>query len=155
MKREQALTELQKYFDIRELVNRDVYARFGQTAWRFFDTELIETLLALRTKILCVPLICNNWHTGGTFTQRGLRVNTSPLVADKTERNVLYVSAHLLGKGVDLSSKKMTADEMRTAIQAQQSKLPYKVRIEKSENAPTWLHIDIMHTGGAQKIEWF
>lgn len=155
MKREQALTELQKYFDIRELVSRDVYARFGQTAWRFFDTELIETVVALRTQILCVPLICNNWHTGGTYTQRGLRVNTSPLVADKTERNVLYVSAHLLGKGVDLSSKKMTADQMRTAIQSQQTKLPYKVRIEKAENAPTWLHVDIMHSGAAQKIEWF
>lgn len=155
MKRDIAIAQMQQFFDIRELVPRDVYARFGSSAWRFFDTELIETVVALRTQILCVPLICNNWHTGGTYTQRGLRVNTSPLVTDKTERGVMYVSAHLLGKGIDLSSRKMTADEMRKAIQANEKKLPYKVRIEKSENAPTWLHIDVMHSGGASKIEWF
>lgn len=144
MTREETITALKKYFDIRELVDSNVFARFGQTAWKVFDTRLLETLLVLRTEILKVPLVCNNWHKGGAYSQRGFRCNISPLVADKTKAGKLYITAHSIGQGVDLSSPKMTADAMRTRLEEMKAKLPYPIRYENGNDAPTWLHVDVM-----------
>lgn len=156
MKRKDIISRLKKYFDIRELVSKDVYNKFGQTAWRVFSTELLETLLVLRTDILKVPLVCNNWKAGGEFTQRGFRENISTIVRNKTIANSLYLSAHTIGKAVDLSSGKMSANEMRHTIAANAAKLPYKVRIESEQNAPTWLHIDTMTDDDTNSIiSWF
>ena len=143
MKTNEIVTELSRYFDIRELVSRAVYEKYGNTAWRFFDVRLLETLLLLRRDILQVPLICNNWKNGGTLQQRGLRENTCEMVRQKTTAGTLYISAHTLGKGVDLSSSKMTADQMRERLLQCQDQLPYPVRIEAAQSAPTWLHIDV------------
>ena len=137
MDKKKIINDLSKYFKVKELVSNNVYQKYGESAWKFFDTEFLHTLLVLRRDILCVPLVCN----GGSSQQRGLRENTSPMVREKTESNKMYLSAHCLGKGCDLSSPKMTAEEMRKAIVLKASLLPYKVRIEKDV---TWLHIDIM-----------
>ena len=152
--RENTIKELKKYFDIRELVSKAVWLKFGESAWRLFDTRLLAVLLALRADILKVPLVCNNWQSGGTLQQRGFRENTAQIVADKTKENKMYLSAHTIGQAVDLSSPKMNADVMRNLIVQMKNKLPYKVRMEKSENAPTWVHIDVMSCGSS-KIEWF
>lgn len=156
MKRKQIIDELSRYFKPYELVSKAVYERFGDKSWRFFDTELLETLLILRKHILCVPLICNNWQSGGTFAQRGLRENTAPLVWSKTNAGTMYLSGHCLGKAVDLSSAKMAANEMRSAIRAKKDELPYKVRIENGNDAPTWLHIDVMaDPNNREKVQIF
>lgn len=148
---QKTIEQLKKYFDVRELVSKDVFNKFGQNAWRVFDEKLLKTLLALRTEILNVPLICNNWKAGGTFTQRGFRENLAPLVSDKTKAGRLYLSAHTIGKAVDLSSPKMDAQTMRETIAKNKSKLPYPVRIERGV---TWLHIDTM-TLQSEKITYF
>lgn len=145
------IKELQKYFDVRELVSKDIYNKFGQNAWQVFDEKLLATLLVLRTEILCVPLVCNNWKAGGSFTQRGFRENVCGLVAYKTKAGQLYVSAHSIGKGVDLTSPKMDAETMRQTIEKEKSKLPYPVRIERGVS---WLHIDTM-TLNTEKITYF
>lgn len=143
MKLEDILREIRDYFDIRELVSKPVYDRYGENAWRFFDPRLLETLLVLREDILGVPLVCNNWKSGGKLSQRGLRENTCQIVKDKTLSGQMYLSAHTLGMAVDLSSGKMSADEMRKIILKHSSRLPHKVRIEDGKSAPTWLHIDV------------
>ena len=85
--------------------------------------------------ILKVPLVCNTT----TLTQRGLRCNLCDIVKEKTEDEIVYLSAHHLGIGGDLSSPEMTAEEMRQKIEEKQDLLPYPVRIELKVN---WLHID-------------
>ena len=145
------IEKLAKYFDIRELVSKDVYNKFGQNAWQVFDEKLLATLLALRTEILGVPLVCNNWKAGGSFTQRGFRENIAPLVWTKTNAGTLYVSAHTIGKGVDLTSPKMDAETMRQTIEKKKNKLPYPVRIERGVS---WLHIDVM-TLNTEKTTYF
>ena len=145
------IEKLNKYFDVRELVSPAVYNQFGANAWIVFDKRLLETLLALRADILCVPLVCNNWRAGGANKQRGFRENVCPICKEKTEAGRLYVSAHTIGKGVDLSSPKMDADTMRKTIEKNKSKLPYPVRIEAGVS---WLHIDTM-TISTDKITYF
>lgn len=148
-----ALKDIKKYFQLQELVSKAVYDKYGDFAWNFFDEKLLATIVALREKILCVPLVCNNWKSGGSLSQRGFRENTCEIVSEKTKANKIYCSAHCIGKGVDLSSGKMTAEQMRKRIEESKHLLPYNVRIEKDVN---WLHIDIMcEQGGINKVIYF
>ena len=143
MERNKLITEVKKFFKIQELVDERVFNRWGDNAWNFLDDKLLETILVIRRDILKVSLICNDWCFGGKNTQRGLRTNLSPLVKEKTDRGVLYLSQHCMGKAVDFVSSKMTADNMRKLIKQNQSKLPYPIRMEVGEKV-TWLHIDTM-----------
>ena len=80
--------------------------------------------------------------------QRGLRCNVCQLVKDKTNKNNIYLSAHILGKAIDCSMKSITGAQARELIKKHQDKLPYPVRIEKNVN---WLHIDVRDTHNSTK----
>lgn len=136
----ETIQQLKRYFALSELVGKDVYAKYGDFAWAFFDPRLLEVLLWLREG-LGVPLVCNT----SAMQQRGLRTNLSPLVQDKTKAGALYLSAHCLGKGVDLSSGSMTAAKMRRWVRANIASCPHPIRIENDKSAPTWVHIDVMN----------
>lgn len=138
MNKTEVIRKLKKYFDIRELVCPHVFGRDGEKAWQYFPTESLQTLLAIR-EIIDAPMHINNWYLGGSFRQRGLRCNLCQLVADKTKLGRLYVSAHLLAQGFDFSST-MPAEECRTKIKENASKLPYPIRLEEGVN---WVHFDI------------
>lgn len=145
-------------FDIKELVCPHTYARFGENSWLFLQTPLLHTLLVLRTKILNVPLHCNNWYkVGGKLSQRGLRCNLCEEVKKKhTDLNSIYLSPHVQGLAVDLTSPKMTAQQMRDIIKDHAGDLPYPVRIEQNEDdKPSWLHIDCYDTAKGKKITTF
>lgn len=143
MSKSDLITQLKKYFKIQEFVDKATYDKWGENAWNFFDDRLLETILVLRRDILKVPLVINDWSWGGKNSQRGLRTNLSPLVKAKTDAGVLYLSAHLRGCAVDFVSSKMTAEQMRTLIKANVSKLPYFIRLEVGEKV-TWVHVDTM-----------
>ena len=143
MELEQTIKRLKKYFSIKELVSKAVYEKLGENAWLLFDPRLLETLLALREFVLNVPLVCNNWASGGTMQQRGFRENVSQIVKDKTDKGTLYLSGHVTGQALDLSSPKMSADKMRETIKKNKAALPYGLRVENGKDAPTWLHIDV------------
>jgi len=134
---------LQEYFAIEELVCPHTFKKFGATSWKFLDTSILEVLFALRTQILKVPLVCNTYKKNpaakGVFSQRGLRCNCCELVKNKKD---VYLSAHVLGKGLDLQSPKMDAETMRKKIEELQHLLPHGVRIERDVR---WLHIDTLN----------
>ena len=132
--------EKSKYFKIQELVCPDVYKKYGEQAWMFIDPELIETLDIIREKILCKPMVINNWSAGGSYTQRGLRCNLCPLAKDKTIAGRLYLSAHNFGKAVDATVQEMSAEEARKLIVKNQILLPYPIRLEEGVS---WLHLDV------------
>ena len=137
--------ELKRYFNIKELVCPHVYEKFGERAWIFLDTMALRLLLVLRRDILKVPLVCNT----KTLTQRGLRCNRCEIVRSKTSP---YLSAHVTGKGFDLSTPAMSAEEMRLKIAENVDLLPCKVRIEQDVN---WLHIDCYDEMQVSKIRYF
>lgn len=136
MERNQIISELKKYFNIKELVCNHTYNKFGEASWQFLDTKLLHTLLVLRTEIFNTPMVVNY----GKSYQRGLRCNMCELVKSKSK---IYLSAHILGKAVDVSMKTITGAQARELVKKYQDKLPYPVRIEKDVN---WLHIDVRNT---------
>ena len=144
MNRAEIINKLKKNFDIRELVSKDVFNKFGENAWKLFDIRLLELLYALRYGILRKPMIINNWSSGGNYTQRGYRENICDIVKQKTLQNKLYVSAHMLGMAFDFHCPGISADEVRHIIALNARELPYAIRLENSTSAPTWVHVDVM-----------
>lgn len=141
------MTELKnrvrQYFGLKELVCPEVYHKYGDRAWSFFDPRLLETLIFLREKI-GRPFYVNNWDQGGDYSQRGLRCNQCQLVKDKTQRGRIYMSAHSQGQGIDFDVESMQAHEVRKLIIEIQEELPYPIRLE---NHVCWVHMDVRETG--------
>lgn len=134
MTRAEIIAELSKFFKIQELVCSHTYAKWGEQSWQFLDTDYLHALLVIRRDILQSPMTCN--YKGAM--QRGLRCNLCELVATK---KTPYLSAHVLGKAGDFTTKGMTAEQARQAIKAQAAKLPCNIRMEKGV---TWLHFDVL-----------
>lgn len=51
--------KVNKYFDIKELVSKQMYEQYGEEAKQFLDPKAIVALENVR-EILNVPLVCNN-----------------------------------------------------------------------------------------------
>ena len=152
MERNALIREVQRFFSLRELVDEPTYKKYGDFAWNFFRTELLETLLYLREYVLKVPMTINTWMTCGKFSERGLRHNMSAEVWKYTKTNKQFMSAHVLGAGVDFDAKGMTADEVRSAIQAAAKSLPHPIRLE---DGVSWVHIDVYNDGSKEKVQLF
>lgn len=129
-----------KYFKIYELVSDKVYTIYGERAWQFFDHRLIETIDYIK-ELFKVPITINDWEWRGNFKQRGLRENTCQIVKDKTNNNITYLSAHVLGMAVDFDVKGYTAEQVRQKIIEVQDQLPHPIRLEKNVS---WIHLDVM-----------
>ena len=153
MKQNPILEAFQQYFDLREVVSKQVYERYGTACWSFFDPRLLAVVVWLR-KNMGIPLVCNNWANGGKFDERGFRANCDPIVKKKTMAGTLYCSAHTRGQGIDLSSGRATANEIREWIRMHREDLPYPIRLESDKSAPTWVHIDVCNTGTEPIVEF-
>lgn len=136
-------------FDLQELVCPDVYQKYGEFAWNFFDPRLLLTIDRIRTKIN-KRILVNNWADGGKYDQRGLRCLLCPIV--KAKYNSLYESAHLLGMGVDFDVEGLLAEEVRLWIVANKNIWPYPIRLERDVN---WVHLDLFDMDNGQKVYLF
>ena len=134
MSRSETITALKQYFKVKELVCPHTYQRYGENAWQFLSTCYLETLLIIREQIIAAPMYCNT----SNLNQRGLRCNLCPIVSNKQS---LYLSAHILGKAGDFTVRGLTAEEARNKIIQNTHLLPYPIRMEKNV---TWLHIDTL-----------
>ena len=134
MKRDEILTAIRPYFDIDELVCNHTFAKWGQNAWQFLDTDFLHCLLVIRRDIIKRPMWCN----GSQKKQRGLRCNRCDMVKSKTS---VYLSAHCLGKAGDFTITGMNAETARQTIKANANLLPCNIRMERDVN---WLHFDVL-----------
>lgn len=134
MTRDELITELRLYFQIKELVCDHVFSEWGQRAWQFLDTEYLHDLLIIRRDILKVPMVCNH----SAADQRGLRCNLCKLVKDQ---KTTYLSSHVLGRAGDFTVEGMSAQEARSLIRNNAHLLPYPLRME---GGVSWLHIDTL-----------
>ena len=156
MSEEDIIQRLRRYFNIRELVDDRTFLQHGERAWKFFDIKLLEALLVVRVG-LNRPIAVNDWHIGGQYSQRGLRPNTCAIVKRYTAQDVLYLSAHTLGKAVDFKVKGMTASEVRAWILKNQHLFTFKIRLEKNFKGVeiTWVHLDVFSEARNPKVYEF
>ena len=131
-----------EHFLTEELVSKQVYRVIGDDAVKLLDPRLLTVLEEIRS-LLGVPLICNNWHTGGSRDDCGYRDLLCTIGAKR--------SAHKDGMAVDLISSRMKAADMRKIIIANADKISYPIRIEEGV---TWLHVDVRNTSN-QHIQIF
>lgn len=143
---------IKNYFDIRELVCQDVYRRHGERAWQFLDPWMIDDLLYIRQG-MAAKITVNTWMNGGLYSQRGLRCNLCSLLANKTKRGVLYLSAHQQGMAVDFDVEGKTADEVRKWIGQHAAVLPHPCRLE---TGTSWVHMDVrVDPAKTERVQYF
>lgn len=87
MTREQIINEIKRFFNVSELVCDHTFAKFGDKAWQFLDTDYLHALLIIRRDIIKMPMYCNS----KTQKQRGLRCNRCQMVRSKAGP---YLSPH-------------------------------------------------------------
>ena len=133
-----------KYFKIQELVSPIVYKVWQHKAWMFFDEDVLKELDYIR-ETFGAPIIINNWASGGTLEQCGLRSNKDKIVMNK---KTLYLSAHTMGKGFDLhngyGNHRKLYDHIYKLIKT--GKLKKFKRLENFDNTITWVHCDCFQT---------
>ena len=127
-----------QYFGIKELVSPIVYDKWKEQAWMFFDENVLQDLDTIR-ETYGSPIIINNWTNN--LKQCGLRSNMDEMVKSK---KTLYLSAHTMGKGLDLHCKYGHKQKLWQHCHnlISQKKLKSFKRLENIKNTPTWVHID-------------
>ena len=129
-----------KHFKIQELVSPIVYSQWGDKAWMFFDEDFLRDLDTIREH-WGRAIIVNNWAKGGNLKQCGLRSNLDDLVKNK---KTLYLSAHCMGKAVDMHDSKGSNKALFNLVYnlIEQKRLKKIKRLENLVNPPTWVHAD-------------
>ena len=139
------------YFSLEELVCEDVYNTYGKQAFSFFDPRLLITIDVIRER-LCKPIYVNDWMIHGSQSQSGLRCPKCSLVKEKTDKGILYMSAHCTGQAIDFHVPDMLADDVRRWLVDKQNLLPYPIRLESSVN---WIHCDVRDNFEGKKVIFF
>lgn len=142
---------IKEYFDIEEIVCKDVYEKYGQIAWYFFDQRLLATMLVLR-KRLNKGIYINRWKEGGPDSQGGFRCIQCAIVQKAIADKTLYVSAHMTGQGWDFDVEGLHAAEVREFIIKNKTIWPYPIRLE---DRVSWCHLDTRNDGSVSKVVLF
>ena len=135
-----------KYFKGKELVSPEVYKIYGEEAIKFIAKDILIFLDLLRED-LGVPILVNRPSVG--ITQRGLRTTIDSIVKDKVKNNKLYLSAHVLGRGVDFEVPSMDMKKVYERIINNPRIYSMITRIEDPNVtlAKGYIHVDNMETG--------
>lgn len=148
MKREEIIKKLSGYFGAYELVDERTWNTYGSRSWQFFNTDTLHVLLLIREGI-DKPIIINNWRWqkhGIIFDERGLRTNVCDIVKGKTDKNILYLSGHVLGIAIDFHINGMDAEDVRNWIIEHEDIFPCKIRLEhintRTGKPINWVHYD-------------
>lgn len=122
-----------QHFDITELVDKETFNKFGESAWMFFNPNVLMAIDGIR-KFFNVSVTVNNWKSGGQFQWRGLRT------LNCTDGG--SYSQHRLGAAVDCDVKGKTAEEVRQVILKNKEHEYFKY-INCIEDKVNWVHIDV------------
>lgn len=120
------------HFDIKELVDRDTYNRYGENAWMFLNPAALQMLDGLRDFFGCAVIV-NNWHTGGPFQYRGFRSRFCNIGGD--------YSQHRFGNAFDCDIQGWDAEAVRQKILMNKDN-PLLKNITRLESDVNWLHVD-------------
>lgn len=122
------------YFKAQELVPRFVYELLGFESYFLFDSRILITADQLREYF--GKAYINDWSFGGKLQERGFRLRHSQVGA--------FCSMHKEAKALDITFKKIKAEDVRKKIIQKQHLFPFITRLE---GKAAWLHFDIKVTG--------
>ena len=127
---------ISEHYDIRELVAPTIYNHptIGDRCVNFIHPNVPITLETLVIGLGEKPTV-NNWHTGGSFKNSGLRDWHFPIGAP--------YSSHYCGNTFDMRCKKVTPQTTYKYILDNQDKFPYIIRMEHISKTETWNHIEV------------
>ena len=137
--------KFRQYFKPQELVSKAVFESHQEDEIYNLFTDEIKTVMVHIRESVGLPMIINNWYTGGQFQFRGYR---------EPECSVgVKGSQHRLGNAFDFHFKGHTGEEGRNFIITKSIHgLPYQIRIEEGVN---WCHIDCKKVENSHKINYF
>jgi len=121
-----------KYFEIHEIVSKDMYHLKGEKAWRYVHKDLIQAIDTLKERFPQGTATINNYYWGGDRQWSGLRTPDSPYFS--------FTSMHSFMQAVDIKFSAYTAEEVRKDILTNQELYP---TIKGLELGVSWVHIDI------------
>jgi hypothetical protein len=121
-----------KYFKTHELVPEHIYKKYGEQAWRFIDSRLIESIDTLKEHFSTGTMTINNYVWNGDRHWSGLRTPISPWYSE--------TSMHSFGKAIDAVFSDYTAEEVRLYIT---NNLKFFPHIKGLEKDVSWVHLDI------------
>jgi len=130
-------------FYLDEFIHPDYMRKFGQNALWFIDHRIVTIAQELRND-LNVPIIINNYETGGGYKSSGLRTLGSKVGAK--------YSQHKYGRAIDCKFIGLEIREAYDFLLHNQDKY-FNIgltTIENIEHTPTWLHLDCRLTGLTQ-----
>ena len=121
-----------KYFKVHELVPQHLYNKYGDGAWKFIDTKLIETIDTIKEHFPKGTMTINNYFWGGTRYWSGLRTPKSSYYSE--------TSQHSFGRAIDAVFSDYDVEEVRKFILNNLDLFPH---IKGLELGVSWLHIDV------------
>jgi hypothetical protein len=126
-----------EYFVTQEFIPEKIYTEFKDYAVQIFmDNRLVFTCDMLREYFNC-PVVINNWHTGGTCSESGFRLQN-------TQTGKEY-SQHKFGRAADLKFTNISAEEVRKEILSHSSEPAFRF-ISAIESGVPWLHVDVRNS---------
>jgi len=124
-------------FNLQDFVHPSAFDSKEDHGLSLLHPELIDSTQKLREH-LKVPMIINNWNSGGTFQNRGWRPQNSKVGAKK--------SLHKKGMAIDFHSPKVTMKELFVIVwNARQwivENTAFRI-LENFEHTGGWVHIAI------------
>ena len=95
-----------------------------------------------------------NWNGGGNFNYRGFRPDSfyyqwDASISAYTSKRKGKLSQHRMGRAIDFNISGLECDEVRAEFLKNEKEWLEMglTTIEDGAYAPTWVHIDIRHTG--------
>lgn len=124
-----------KHFKLSELLPEELYID-EDTGWVMFDERLLKTIDIVRG-IVNVPLIINNWKSGGNRQWSGARTPKSKYYSKGSFHSVRDDRPVM---AVDMISSRMSAEDIRQRVVERHLELPCPIRFEEGVS---WVHLDV------------
>lgn len=135
-----------KYFVLQEFINPNDFEAHKENSIDLIDPKIVQIANFLREDI-GKPVTINNWHTGGSYKESGLR--------EKNTKTGALKSAHKDGKAIDPKVVGMLGNDWYEYVKKNAKKL-YQLglrRIEDRKIATTWCHMDTKEHGEPNVIQ--
>ena len=141
--RAETIKRLKKYFHIKELVPKVILTKYGETAWRVFDTALLHNMLFIREDTKKPMVVNKKGKQYRGYDNSGYRPKTS-------------LSYHKLGKAVDFDLIGWTPHQTRQYIKDNYKRFPHpygRIEVLKGGKEINWVHYDV--GGDEQTLQKF